>query len=419
MREKLPFSKSDVLKWEKSYPTPFYVYDEEGIVNCVKALYDAFSWNKGYKEYFAVKATPTPAILRVLRDLGCGTDCASIPELVMSDRCGMNSHNIMFSSNETRIDEYQEAVKLGAIINLDDVTQIEQLGRAGKIPDTICCRYNPGSFENTNGIMGHAYDSKFGMSYEQLKEAYTKLKAKGVKHFGIHSMVASCSLDNNYYPSLARELFNIAVKFKHELGIEISFVDLSGGIGIPYKPGEPVIDIARIGEGVHKAYTEVVEANGMEISVFTEMGRYITGPYGYLVTKVIGEKHIYKDYVGVDATACNLMRPAIYGSYHHIRVLGKEDAPAEIKVDVVGSLCENNDKFAVDRELPKIEYGDLIVIEDAGAHGHSMGYNYNGKLRSAELLMHKDHSVSCIRRAQTMEDYFATLDIDREFTSKA
>ncbi len=418
MREKLPFSKSDVLKWEESCPTPFYVYDEEGIVNCVKALYDAFSWNKGYKEYFAVKATPTPGILRVLRDLGCGTDCASIPELVMSDRCGMSGHSIMFSSNETRIDEYQEAVKLGAIINLDDVTQIEQLERAGEIPDTICCRYNPGSFENTNGIMGHAYDSKFGMTYEQLKEAYTKLKAKGVKHFGIHSMVASCSLDNNYYPSLARELFNIAVKFRDELGIEISFVDLSGGIGIPYKPGDPVIDIAKVGEGVHKAYTEVVEAHGMEISIFTEMGRYITGPYGYLVTKVIGEKHIYKDYVGVDATACNLMRPAIYGSYHHIRVLGKEEAPNEIKVDVVGSLCENNDKFAVDRELPKVEYGDLIVIEDAGAHGHSMGYNYNGKLRSAELLMHKDNSVTCIRRAQTMEDYFATLDVDAEFTSK-
>lgn len=250
MREKLPFSKSDVLEWEKSYPTPFYVYDEEGIVNCVKALYSAFSWNKGYKEYFAVKATPTPGILRVLRDLGCGTDCASIPELIMSDRCGINGHNIMFSSNETRIDEYQEAVRLGAIINLDDVTQIEQLERAGGIPDTICCRYNPGSFENTNGIMGHAYDSKFGMTYEQLKEAYTKLKAKGVKHFGIHSMVASCSLDNNYYPSLARELFNIALKFRDELGIEISFVDLSGGIGIPYKPGEPVIDIAKIGEGL-------------------------------------------------------------------------------------------------------------------------------------------------------------------------
>ncbi len=416
MRENLPFSLSDALKWEQTYPTPFYVYDEEGIVNCVKALYDAFAWNKGYKEYFAVKATPTPAILRLLRSLGCGTDCASIAELVMSERCDISGHNIMFSSNETSIDEYKAALKAGAIINLDDITQIEQLERAGEIPDTICCRYNPGSFENTNGIMGHAYDSKFGMSYEQLKEAYVRLKDKGVKHFGIHSMVASCSLDNNYYPSLARELFSIAARFKDEIGVEISFVDLSGGIGIPYKPGESVIDIAKIGEGVHKAYTEVVEANGMEIAVYTEMGRYITGPYGYLVTKVIGEKHIYKDYVGVDATACNLMRPAIYGSYHHIRVLGKENAPNKIKVDVVGSLCENNDKFAIDRELPEVEYGDLLVIEDAGAHGHSMGYNYNGKLRSAELLMHKDRSVSCIRRAQTIEDYFATLDVDTEFT---
>ena len=415
MREKLPFSRSDVLEWMKTYPTPFYVYDEEGIRKCVQDLYRAFSWNPGFKECFAVKACPTPAILRLLRDLGCGTDCASIPELVMSERSGISGHSIMFSANEVRVEEYREALRVGAIINLDDVTQIGQLEKAGTIPDTICCRYNPGQFENTNGIMGHAYDSKFGMTYDQLKEAYRILKEKGVKHFGIHSMVASCSLDNNYYPSLARELFTLAVRFRDELGISVEFVDLSGGIGIPYRPGEQAIDIASVGEGVRKVYEEVVEANGMSLSIFTEMGRYITGPYGYLVTSVIGEKHIYKDYVGVDATACNLMRPAIYGAYHNIRILGKEDAPCSIKVDVVGSLCENNDKFAVDRELPAVEYGDIAVIEDAGAHGHAMGYNYNGKLRSAELMMHADHSVTCIRRAQTMEDYFATLDIDTEF----
>ena len=413
---KKPFvTKEKLEEIAAAVPTPFHIYDEKGIRENAKAVKEAFSWNPGFREYFAVKANPNPTLIKMLGEYDCGCDCSSYTELMLSDAMGFEKDKIMFSSNVTPAQEYKLAAELGAIINLDDVTQIEQLERAGQIPDTICCRYNPGSFENTNGIMGHAYDSKFGMTYEQLKEAYTKLKTKGVKHFGIHSMVASCSLDNNYYPSLARELFNIAVKFRDELGIEISFVDLSGGIGIPYRPGETTIDIAKIGEGVHKAYTEVVEANGMEISVFTEMGRYITGPYGYLVTKVIGEKHIYKDYVGVDATACNLMRPAIYGAYHNIRVLGKEDAKNEIKVDVVGSLCENNDKFAVDRELPKVEYGDLIVIEDAGAHGHSMGYNYNGKLKSAELLMHKDHSVSCIRRAQTMEDYFSTLDIDKEF----
>ena len=415
MRESLPFSKEDVLRWNAQYPTPFYVYDEEGIRACVDALYKAFSWNKGFREYFAVKATPTPAILRILKEYGCGTDCASAAELIMSERSGIDGHRIMFSSNETRIDEYKEALRLGAIINLDDITQIAQLERAGQIPDTVCCRYNPGQFENTNGIMGHAYDSKFGMNFDQLKESYRILKEKGAKHFGIHSMVASCCLDNNYYPSLAEKLFDIAVELRNELDIEIEFIDLAGGIGIPYRPEEQPVDISAVGEGVRKAYEKIIEPAGLSISIFTEMGRYITGPYGYLVTKVIGEKHIYKDYVGVDATACNLMRPAIYGAYHNIRILGKENAPKTCKVDVVGSLCENNDKFAVDRELPEAEYGDYIVIEDAGAHGHSMGYNYNGKLRSAELLMHKDRSVSCIRRAQTLDDYFATLDIDKDF----
>lgn len=415
MTQQLPFTLEQARAWRESYPTPFYVYDEAGIKNCVRELYRAFSWNKGFREYFAVKALPTPAILRLLSSLGCGADCASVTELMLCRRSGIEGTHIMFSSNETSDAEYRAACELGAIINLDDITQIENLERACGVPETVCCRYNPGRFHITNEIMGRLYDSKFGMTPEQLMEALAKLREKGVRRFGIHAMLASCSLDEEYYPNLARELFRLVLEVREKLGISISFIDLSGGIGIPYLPSEHAVDIMAIGEGVRRAYEELIEANGMELEIYTELGRYITGPYGYLVTSVIGKKHIYKEYVGVDATACDLMRPAIYGAYHHVSVLGKEDAPRETVVDVVGSLCENNDKFAVDRALPKVELGDILVIQDAGAHGHSMGYNYNGKLRSAELLLRENGELKLIRRAETPEDYFATLDIDPEF----
>ena len=416
MRAELPFTVEQVTEWKKKYPTPFYVYDESGITECVKNFYKAFSWNDGFREYFAVKATPTPAILRLLKSLDCGADCASITELLMAQRCGINGHRIMFSSNETSCAEYKEAVKAGGIINLDDFTQIENLENSCGIPDTICCRYNPGSFNITNQIIGHLKDTKFGMTEKQLISAFKILKEKGVNHFGIHAMLASCSLENDYYPNLARELFNLALRVREATGITVEFIDLSGGIGIPYRPNEKAVDIFEIGEKVHRVYDEILTSNGISLSLYTELGRYITGPYGYLVTSVIGKKHIYKEYVGVDSSACDLMRPAIYGAYHHIRVLGKENETNTVTCDVVGSLCENNDKFAVDRELPETELGDVLVIEDSGAHGRSMGYNYNGKLRCAEFMLKKDGSIQMIRRAETPEDYFATLDVDSEFS---
>ncbi len=411
----VPFNKEDVRNWTKKYPTPFYIYDEEGIKKCVEDLYKAFSWNKGFCEYFAVKALPNPAILRLLKDLDCGADCASEPEIILAEKSGITGKKIMFSSNETTVREYEIAMKSGAIINLDDITHIEFLEKMGPLPDTMCCRYNPGRFKNTNDIMGHLFDSKFGMTYEQIKLAFKTLKEKGVKHFGIHAMLASCCLEEDYYPRLAEEIFELVLEMKHDFDIEVEFVDLSGGIGIPYKPDTMPVDIFEIGEGVKKVYERMIEDNGLELSIYTEMGRYITGPYGYLVTTAIHYKHIYKEYIGVDASCCDLMRPAMYEAYHHITVLGKEDAPFVGKFDVVGSLCENNDKFAVDRKLPQVDLGDFLVIHDAGAHGHAMGYNYNGKLRCAELLMDKNKSVKMIRRAQTAKDYFATLDIDEAF----
>ena len=415
MTTQLPFTLEQALAWRETYPTPFYLYDEAGIRQCVTDLYRAFSWNSGFREYFAVKATPTPAILRLLRDLGCGADCASGPEIAMSVRCGIDGARIMFSSNETREEEYRMAVEAGAIVNLDDITQIDILERACGIPETVCCRYNPGEFACTNDIMGHQYDSKFGMTRPQLFEALERLRRKGAKRFGIHAMLASCTLDNAYYPALARELFRLALEIRETLGITLSFIDLSGGLGIPYLPEERPLDISAIGAGVRDAYMEILRANGIELALYTELGRYITGPYGYLLTSVIGEKHIYKEYVGVDASASDLMRPAMYGAYHHVTVLGKETAPAACTVDVVGSLCENNDKFAVDRPLPPVEAGDILVIQDAGAHGHAMGYNYNGRLRCAEMLLRPDGTVRMIRRAETIRDYFATLDVDPEF----
>ena len=417
MKKELPFSLAQAEAWRKDYPTPFYLYDELGIRKCVEELRQAFSWNPGFCEYFAVKATPTPAILRLLDSLGCGVDCASVTELLLAERCGIAGERIMFSSNETTLAEYEEARRLGAIINLDDLTQIEQMEKACGIPQTICCRYNPGKFQITNTIMGHLYDSKFGMPREQLLEALKRLKGKGVRHFGLHAMLASCSLDESYYPNLARELFEFVLQIQKELGITIEFVDLSGGIGIPYRPEEKAVDMMAIGRKVHEVYDEVLTANGISLSLYTEMGRYITGPYGYLLTTVIGKKHIYKEYVGVDACASNLMRPAMYGSYHHITVLGKEGAVCDTTVDVVGALCENNDKFAVDRALPQVDYGDILVLHDVGAHGHSMGYNYNGRLRSAEFLLKEDGQLQMIRRAERPEDLFATLDVDEAFAA--
>ena len=413
MKKSVPFTLAQAQQWRKTYPTPFYVYDAAGIRKCVQDLYAAFSWNPGFREYFAVKALPNPAILRLLRALGCGADCASKTELTLCEKTGIR--DIMFSANEVTTKEYEAAVRAGAIVNFDDITQIAQLEKVCKVPETVCCRYNPGEFQITNDIMGHLYDSKFGMTKQQLFDALKILREKGAKRFGVHAMLASCSLDEVYYPNLSRELFTLALEIREKLGITLSFIDLSGGMGIAYRPEEKPVDIFVVGEGVRRVYDEILTANGVQLALYTEMGRYITGPYGYLVTSVIGEKHIYKDYVGVDATACDLMRPAMYGAYHHITVLGKEDAPLEATVDVVGSLCENNDKFAVDRKLPALRYGDILAIHDAGAHGHSMGYNYNGKLRCAELLL-ENGEVRLIRRAETARDYFATLDIDGAFS---
>ena len=416
MNKTVPFTLEQARQWRAQYPTPFYVYDAAGIRKCVQDLYAAFSWNPGFREYFAVKALPNPAILRLLRTLGCGGDCASEPELTLCKKTGIR--DIMFSANEVTTKEYEAAVRAGAIVNFDDITQIAQLEKVCPVPETVCCRYNPGQFQITNDIIGHLYDSKFGMTKAQLFDALDLLRAKGAKRFGVHAMLASCSLDEVYYPNLSRELFQLALEIREKLGITLSFIDLSGGMGIPYRPEERAVDIFAVGENVRRVYDEILTRNGISLALYTEMGRYITGPYGYLVTSVIGEKHIYKDYVGVDATACDLMRPAMYGAYHHITVLGKEEAPCTATVDVVGSLCENNDKFAVDRRLPAVQDGDILAIHDAGAHGHSMGFNYNGKLRCAELLL-ENGSVRLIRRAEKPSDYFATLDIDEAFSPEA
>lgn len=397
----------------KNYPTPYYLYEEKGIVENVKQLREAFSWNQGFKEYFAVKATPNPFILKLLKDHGCGMDCSSMTELMMSKALGIVGHEVMFSSNDTPAEDFQYAYDCGAIINLDDITHIDFLERTiGKIPETISCRYNPGGlFKISNDIMDNPGDAKYGMTTEQLFEAFKRLKEKGAENFGIHAFLASNTVTNEYYPLLARTLFEVAVKLQRETGAKISFINLSGGIGIPYRPDQDANDIRVIGAGVKKAYEEVLTAAGMgDVAIYTELGRYMLGPYGCLVTKAIHEKHTHKEYIGVDACAVNLMRPAMYGSYHHITVMGKEDDPCDHKYDVVGSLCENNDKFAIDRLLPVIVPGDYLVIHDTGAHGFAMGYNYNGKLKSAELLLSEDGSVKMIRRAETAGDYFATFD---------
>ena len=415
---KKPFVTLEQLQeMVKTYPTPFHLYDEKGIRANARALRQAFAWNPGYTEYFAVKATPNPQILKILKEEGCGVDCSSLTELMMSDRCGFTGGQIMFSSNDTPAEEFALAAKLGATINLDDITHIDFLKETiGYIPKKISCRFNPGGVfqlgESKEGfqVMDNPGDAKYGMTPAQITEAFKRLKAEGAEEFGIHAFLASNTLSNDYYPALARILFQLAVKLKEETGAHITFINLSGGVGVPDRPEQPANDIAVIGEGVRKAYEEILVPAGMDdVALYTELGRFMLAPYGHLVTRAIHEKHIYKEYIGVDACACNLMRPAMYGSYHHITVMGKENAPCDHKYDVVGGLCENNDKFAVDRMLPEIDMGDLLVIHDTGAHGFSMGYNYNGKLRSAELLLKEDGSVEMIRRAETVEDYFRTL----------
>ena len=400
----------------QQYPTPFHLYDEAGILANVRALYRAFSWNPGYREFFAVKATPNPQILKLLQAEGCGVDCSSLCELMMSDRCGFQGDQIMFSSNDTPAEEFALAAKLGATINLDDISHIEFLKNTiGYIPKKISCRFNPGGTftlgESEEGfqVMDNPGDAKYGMTRTQMTQAFKTLKELGAEEFGIHAFLASNTLSNEYYPALAAILFRTAVELKEETGCHITFINLSGGVGVPYRPDQPANDIAVIGEGVRKAYEEILVPAGMgDVSLCTELGRFMLAPYGHLVTRVLHEKHTYKDYIGVDACASNLMRPAMYGAYHHITVMGKENQPRDHKYDVTGALCENNDKFAVDRMLPKIDIGDLLVIHDTGAHGHAMGYQYNGRLRSAELLLQSDGTTRLIRRAETPEDYFAT-----------
>ncbi len=416
-QEKKPFIKKDELETiTKNYPTPFHLYDEKGIRDNAKALKAAFAWNKGFREYFAVKATPNPQILKLLQEEGCGVDCSSLTELMMSDRCGFAGDDIMFSSNETPAEEFVLADKLGGIINLDDISHIDFLKNTiGKIPKKISLRYNPGGTfsvgESKEGfqVMDNPGEAKYGLTRPQMTEAFKRLKELGAEEFGIHAFLASNTISNEYYPALAANLFQLAVELKEETGCHITFINLSGGVGVPYRPEQPKNDIAIIGAGVQKAYETILTPAGMDdVSIYTELGRFMLAPYGHLVTRVVHEKHTHKEYVGVDACAANLMRPAIYGAYHHITVMGKEDAPCDHKYDVVGALCENSDKFAIDRMLPEIKVGDLIAIHDTGAHGHAMGYQYNGRLRSAEVLLCPDGSTKLIRRAETPDDYFAT-----------
>ena len=419
--KKIPFvSKKSVEEIVKNYPTPFHIYDEKGIRENAKALKEAFSWNKGYKEYFAVKATPNPFLIKILKEYGCGCDCSSYSELMLSEAIGVVGEDIMFSSNDTPREDFEYAAKLGATINLDDFTHIAFLEEVlGKLPETLSIRFNPGGvFKISNGIMDNPGDAKYGFTKEQMFEGYKILKEKGVKRLGMHAFLASNTVTNDYYPTLARQLFEVVVEIKETLGISIDFINLSGGIGVAYRPDQEPNDICVIGAKVKEVYDEILVPAGLsEVAIFTELGRFMMAPYGMLVTKAIHEKHTHKEYIGVDACAVNLMRPAMYGAYHHITVLGKEDAEANCKYDVTGSLCENNDKFAIDRMLPKIEKGDYLAIHDTGAHGFAMGYNYNGKLKSAELLLKEDGSVQMIRRAETPQDYFATFDCFPEYDS--
>lgn len=411
---KTPFVTNEkVQEIVKEIPTPFHLYDEKGMRANAQAVKDAFAWNPGFREYFAVKANANPFLIRILGEYDCGTDCSSMTELMISNALGFEGEKIMFSSNDTPAEEFIYADEIGATINLDDFTHIAFLeDTIGHIPETVSLRYNPGGvYTISNGIMDNPGDAKYGMTKEQLFEGYQILRDKGAKNFGLHAFLVSNTVTNDYYPSLAKTLFELAVELKEQTGIALSFINLSGGVGIPYMPEQPANDIAVIGEGVHRVYDEILVPAGLgDVAIYAEMGRFMMGPYGALVTTAIHEKHTYKEYIGVDACAVNLMRPAMYSAYHHITVLGKEDAPCDHMYDVTGSLCENNDKFAIDRKLPEIEKGDILFIHDTGAHGYSMGYSYNGKLKSAEVLLKEDGTFEMIRRAEQPKDYFATLD---------
>ncbi len=411
--KQLPFSKEQIEKIIESYPTPFHIYDEKAIRENARYFKNAFSWNEGFKEFYAIKAAPNPYLMKILREEGFGIDCSSIAELELAKKTGMSGKEIILTSNDTPAYEFQLAKELGAIINLDDISHIDFVDKNVGLPDTICMRYNPGDLKQGNLIIGHPEDAKYGFTHEQIIEGYQILKEKGVKHFGIHTMVASNELDPDYFIETAEILFKLILEVSEKTGVKIEFANLGGGIGIPYKPDQKAVDMEYVSAGVKKLYDNMIVANGLApLKLYFESGRAITGPYGYLVTKVRHIKKTFKNFAGLDASMVNLMRPAMYGAYHHITVLGKENQDNNVKYDVTGSLCENNDKFAIDRMLPELKPDDIIVIHDAGAHGHSMGFNYNGKLKSAELLLRENGDVAMIRRAETIEDYFITLDFD-------
>jgi diaminopimelate decarboxylase len=411
--KQLPFSKQQLEKITEQYPTPFHIYDEKGIREFARKFNRTFSWNSGFKEYYAIKSAPNPFLMKIMREEGFGIDCSSYAELVIAEQLGMSGDEIMFTSNDTPAYEYQKAIDLGAIINLDDISHIEYLEKNVGLPQLVCFRYNPGSLKDGNTIIGHPEEAKYGFTREQLFEGYQMLKDKGVKRFGLHTMVASNELDAAYFVETAQILFDLIVEIKQKVGISIEFANLGGGIGIPYRPTDQPVDLDFMSQGIKKLFQEKIEANGLSpLRIYFESGRAMTGPFGFLVSKVLHIKKTYKQYAGLDSSMANLMRPALYGSYHHITVMGKEYEPQDQVYDVTGSLCENNDKFAINRQLPKMEPGDLVVIHDTGAHGHAMGFNYNGKLRSAELLLRENGEVVQIRRAEKLSDYFATLDLD-------
>jgi diaminopimelate decarboxylase len=412
-QKSLPFSKEQLEQIIKKFPTPFHIYDERGIKENAKRLNATFSWAPGFKEYFAVKAAPNPYLMRLFQQNGIGADCSSLPELLLAERCGITGEEIMFSSNDTPVDEFKKARELGAIINLDDISHVGFLEEHAGLPPIICFRYNPGPLRQGNVIIGDPKEAKYGFTREQLFEGYAACKEKDIRRFGLHAMVASNELDFNYFVTTAAMLMDLVIEITQKIGIRFEFINISGGIGIPYRPDQKPFDLDALSAGIKNLYAKKIKGTPLEpLKLFMECGRYMTGPYGYLVSRVLHLKHIYKDYVGLDACMANLMRPALYGAYHHITVVGKEQEPHDHQFDVTGSLCENNDKFAVDRKLPDTQPGDIVVIHDTGAHGHAMGFNYNGKLRSAELLLRENGEAVMIRRAETVEDYFATLDFN-------
>lgn len=412
--KELPFNKDKIKKIMKQFPTPFHIYDEKAIRENARNLIKAFSWAPGFKEYFAVKANPNPFLIKILHEEGFGADCSSLAELVLAEKAGIRGEDIMLTSNNTPAEEFVYAQKLNAILNLDDITHIDYVEKHSGLPEIISFRYNPGPLKGGNAIIGIPEEAKYGLTREQLFEAFKTVKKRGVKRFGLHTMIASNELHAEYFIDTAEILFDLIFELSEEVGIDFDFVNLGGGFGIPYRPGDKPLDINYISEKIAEVYEDKIISRGLKpLKICMESGRLITGPYGYLVTKAIHKKEIYKDYIGVDACMADLMRPALYGAYHHITVLGKENEKAVKKYDITGSLCENNDKFAIDRMLPEIETGDILVLHDTGAHGYAMGFNYNGKLRSAELLLKEDGAVEMIRRAETMDDYFATLDLSK------